>query len=517
MNPIYHAYINIHGLPMDENFGPSQSLPPLSPHEGGGFWGRGWDALKGVGQTLKTALPYVADTLNSIEYSPASSIPMQADTRLSDHSPTRQLPIQHQSIQATTVPSSFLNQSLAQKGQKSLDIVRRQEDAARRRETERYNRSANANLILNSLAESRSVKPSSSLTGTSYSGQDIKGNLGSLAAGHELDRMHLGGAQTSRGFMHENSHEVERYLANAQKPVSAADQARMMHARMMEEKRLRQEQAMLEAQMNATRAQEQAANLMAWKEGQKQARQRAQTQQVIHAKIAKSQVEALSKQVFQDPKHPDQSLANRFNQQSTYMSADEAYRLIQSGRYTDVENSQISRYFQWKNVFGGIARHAPERTGQVKNVPLSTLKNAQRLAFVLDKLREKYGPITINTWVRMDSTSYHSPKSGLAVDIGAAFSDCRYGGVLFNHARTMQEFEGVGYPTKPTQNALHLDLGKRGNIPAGFQWVFVDNGDGHYPGNIERFFSNGLCSRHLHSKSSGLPGTVSRYHDIPLW
>jgi hypothetical protein len=174
---------------------------------------------------------------------------------------------------------------------------------------------------------------------------------------------------------------------------------------------------------------------------------------------------------------------------ANYLTPEGAYKLVQQGYYSSqVKNKMASAYYTWGNVLETPIGQSAVRSGKLKAQPLAYYQNAARLAKVADRICRAYGSkITANTWIRTDSTTFH--KSGIALDFGAPYSVCKQGGKLYNICRRIPEVKGVGYPTRSSQNAIHIDIGARGGVGSTQQFVFVDNGDGNYPGGVQSIVS----------------------------
>ncbi len=141
--------------------------------------------------------------------------------------------------------------------------------------------------------------------------------------------------------------------------------------------------------------------------------------------------------------------------QLTSVSAEQAYQMIQAGQIFDLKNSNISRYFDWGEVF------ANRTSNEIRTITLQQLKNAVRHAQVLDKVRDAYGkPIHIASWWRDKESNrraggaYNSDHvKGLAIDIDH-FSKSEKKKIL-DSASTISEVTGLGYPA--SSNKGHIE------------------------------------------------------------
>jgi hypothetical protein len=158
---------------------------------------------------------------------------------------------------------------------------------------------------------------------------------------------------------------------------------------------------------------------------------------------------------------------------SAELSASDAFKLVQAGKYhTDVKNRRISTFYYWKDVMVS----STISDGNRKRIPLAHYQNASVLADILDNVAVEYGgKIPINSWLRIQSTgSFHT--DGRAADFGASYSVCKKGGKLFTAARKVSGLKGIGYPTSPSHNSLHVDIGSSGGRKQGYHLIFIDNG-----------------------------------------
>jgi hypothetical protein len=170
------------------------------------------------------------------------------------------------------------------------------------------------------------------------------------------------------------------------------------------------------------------------------------------------------------------------------MSAEEAYKLIQAGKWKQLKKAKLSKWYNWGDTL--ISKTVNDST--VKKIALSTLKNCVRMATALDKLCDLIASkISVNSWIRTNSTTFHGV--GMAIDTAEGGPSLLYG-KLFKEGQKVRDLRGWGVDVKSNElhfkngvqvkavsgNQLHIDIGEtsRGNLGYCEQFIFRDNGPG---------------------------------------
>lgn len=134
------------------------------------------------------------------------------------------------------------------------------------------------------------------------------------------------------------------------------------------------------------------------------------------------------------------------------MSPDTAYRLIQSGAFSQVlDGAMISKWFSWREFF---ASSSLTTAAAKQRVPLSAYQNAAKHARNLDRVREIYGlPMSIVSWYRPTSKTSHGVGSG--TDFGVSWDTAN---AIFRAFIKAGWEGGLGKSTAPSSvNRLHAD------------------------------------------------------------
>lgn len=134
---------------------------------------------------------------------------------------------------------------------------------------------------------------------------------------------------------------------------------------------------------------------------------------------------------------------------SSTMSADTARGLIAQGKFSQVKNAKVSKWYNWGDVF--VNRTAAEiKTGGSNS---QVMRKAQSHAQLIDRLCDKLGrKLSVISWYRPGSKTEHS--NGGAVDYGGSRAEHVK---IFNAAQQIGWSGGIGM-SKPGYTArLHID------------------------------------------------------------